>query len=76
MSLKYAELVNSIPFVLRILGRALLILSDRVITQCGHTDSVRLARLFCRSQVVAVARLTEQTQEVSAISKGTDFSVN
>jgi hypothetical protein len=52
MCLKYVELVNSSIFVLHILGRTLLILSDYLITQCGYTYSVRLVRLLCRAHVL------------------------
>jgi uncharacterized membrane protein len=53
--LKYIELVNSITFVLHTLGRALLILSGYLITQCGYTYSVRLVQLLCRSLTYSLA---------------------
>jgi hypothetical protein len=55
--LKFIELVNSIIFVILVLGRALLILSGYLTTQCGYTYTVRLVKLLGRSHGDAVVSL-------------------
>jgi hypothetical protein len=55
--LNYIELVNSILFVLIILGRPLLVLCGCLITQCGYTYWVRFVKLPCWSHGVAVVSL-------------------
>jgi hypothetical protein len=61
MRLKYIELVNSIIFVLLILGGTLFILSGYLIAQCGYTYSVRLVKLLGRSHGVAVVSLWDSS---------------
>jgi hypothetical protein len=76
MHLKYIELVNYSLFVLHILGRALLILSGHLTTQCGYTYSARLVKLLCLSHGVAAVSLWGGSTIVMSVASAVQTFTN